>query len=147
MAKKENRIVASNKRISYDYEILNFYVAGIVLLGSEVKKVRAGKVSIADSFCFIKNGEVFVKNFIIEETESAFSHEKNRIKKLLLNKSEINYLEKNLKKGITIVVQNVREDDNFLKMQIALVKGKKNYDKRESIKEKEIKLELKRKEQ
>jgi SsrA-binding protein len=128
-----------NKKARFNYELLDSYTAGIQLTGPEVKAIREGKVSFNDSYCMIENGEVFLKKLHISVKDG---DEKAvlRDRKLLLNKSEIKKLEKGIKeKGLTIVPTAVFVNKTgLIKANIALAKGKKNYDKRESIKKKDL---------
>lgn len=136
------KIASRNKKAFFDYEILEKYDAGIVLLGSEVKSVRLGKVNIKDSFVRIIRGEVFLmgmhisyQNFI----NPHFKPDETRVRKLLLNKKEIDKLIGKVKQdGLSIVALNLYfNKKNLLKVQIALAKGKKLHDKREAIKKRE----------
>lgn len=136
-----DKIILQNRKARYDYNIISTLEAGIVLKGSEVKSLRAGKASIADSFIYPKDNEVFIHNFYIAEYEhiSAYKLDNYRIKKLLLKRKEINKLIGTIKKaGVTIVPTKVYfNKKNFIKLEIAIVTGKKKYDKRESIKKRD----------
>ena len=127
-----------NKKARFNYEFLDTYTAGIVLNGQEVKAVRDGKVAFNDSYCVIEAGEMFLKKLHISAKE-ATDHEVIRDRKLLLNRKEINKLERGMKeKGLTIVPTAMYVNKTgLIKVGIALAKGKKNYDKRESIKKRE----------
>jgi SsrA-binding protein len=144
----ENRINIKNKRAYFDYEILEKYIAGIVLTGTEIKSIRMGKVSLVDSFCYIKDSEVFVKNMNIAEYKFAshYNHDPDRDKKLLLQKQEIRKLARKTREtGLTLVALRVFITDNgYAKIEIALAKGKKLYDKRETLKQKDTKRQLER---
>ena len=144
-----NKINIKNKRAYYEYEILEKFVAGFQLLGTEIKSIRAGKASIAEAYCYIKNKELFIKSMHIAEYDPASynNHEPLRERKLLLNRNELNKLEKKLKnQGLTIIPLSVFINNNgYAKIQIALAQGKKIHDKRHSIKEKDIKRDLDRK--
>ena len=150
MAKqKEHRVEIRNKRASFDYEFLETYTAGIVLVGTEIKSIRAGKVSLQDAYCYFDlSGQLYVRGMNIAQYfwGSWGQHEPKRDRKLLLNKKELKHLAASVKqKGLTIVAVKVFIADNgFAKMVIALAKGKKEYDKRQSIKEKDIRRELER---
>ncbi|MCD8282430.1 MAG: SsrA-binding protein SmpB [Prevotella sp.] len=137
-----------NKKASFEYFFVEEYTAGIVLTGTEIKSIRAGKASLADSYCYIANGEIWVKGMNISPYfyGSYANHEAKRERKLLLNKREIRRLEEACKApGYTIVPTLVFLDKNGrAKMDIALARGKKLYDKRQSLKEKEDKRELDR---
>lgn len=138
-----NQINIKNRRATFDFEISETFTAGIVLTGTEIKSIRLGKAGLTDTFCFINNGEVWVKNMYIAEYEygSYNNHISRRDRKLLLNKKEINTLEKyNQQSGFSIVPLKVFINDRGLaKMVIGIGRGKKVYDKRQSIKEREDK--------
>ncbi|HET8752760.1 MAG TPA: SsrA-binding protein SmpB [Salinimicrobium sp.] len=144
----KNSINIKNRKAKFEYEILDKYVAGIKLAGTEIKSIREGKASIAESFCEFSNGELFVINMTVEEYSHAtyFNHNPKNARKLLLNKRELRKLEKEVKhSGLTIVPLRVFINDRGLaKMQIALAKGKKIYDKRETIKDRESQRRLDR---
>jgi len=132
-----------NKRAKFEYEILDKYTAGIVLVGTEIKSIRLGKASIAESFCeFNDKGELFVINSTIEH----YNHRPKTERKLLLQKKELRKLNKEVKNsGLTIVPLKLFINDKGLaKMDIALVRGKKLYDKRETIKDRDNKRNLDR---
>ena len=138
------KLIADNRKATFDYFIEDKYEAGIVLVGSEVKSLRAGKANLKDSYVTIKNGEVFLLNAHISTYEkSSFEKvDERRTRKLLLNKTEINKLSKKLFiKGYTIVPLKMYFKDNLAKVQIAIAKGKELYNKKESLKEKDIKRE------
>ncbi len=137
-----------NKRAKFDYEILDKYEAGIVLTGTEIKSIRLGKASIAESFCEFHNSELFVINSHIEEYlyGTQFNHKTKSDRKLLLQKRELRKLEKDAQnKGLTIVPLRLFTNEKGLaKLEIALCRGKKNYDKRETIKDRDNKRDLDR---
>lgn len=137
-----------NKRAKFEYEFLEKYTAGIVLVGTEIKSIRLGKASIAESFCEFHNGELFMINSHIEEYSfgTHYNHKAKSERKLLLNKKELRSLYKSVQnKGLTIVPLRLYTNEKGLaKLEIALAKGKKLYDKRESIKEREMKIQLDR---
>jgi SsrA-binding protein len=137
-----------NKRAKFDYEILDKYSAGIVLTGTEIKSIRLGKASITESFCEFHEGELFVINSNIEEYlyGTHYNHKTKSERKLLLNKKELKKLNKDSEnKGLTIVPLRLFTNDKGLaKLEIALCRGKKNYDKRESLKEQDTKRDLDR---
>ena len=138
-----------NKKASYLYELLDSYTAGIVLTGTEIKSIRAGKASIAESFCeFNENSELFVVNMTVQEYDygNHFNHKPKAERKLLLNKKELQKLEKEVKNsGLTIIPTKLFiNEKGFAKLRIALAKGKKLFDKRESIKDRENKRNLDR---
>lgn len=129
--------LAYNKKVRYDYEVIDTFLAGIVLTGTEIKSIRAKRFNIRDAFVRIKDGEAFVHNLFIDEYEQGnqFNHEPTRMRKLLLHKKEILKLQQQVKlDGLTIVVLQLGLDRGYCKIEIALAKGKKNYDKRETIK-------------
>ncbi|NJM80559.1 MAG: SsrA-binding protein SmpB [Flavobacterium sp.] len=137
-----------NKRARFDYEIIDRYTAGIVLTGTEIKSIRLGKASIAESFCEFNNNELFLINATIEEYlyGNHYNHKAKSERKLLLNKKELKKLEKDSdNKGLTIIpLRMFTNDKGLAKLEIALCRGKKNYDKRESLKEKDTKRDLDR---
>lgn len=137
-----------NKRAKFDYEILDRYTAGIVLTGTEIKSIRLGKANIAESFCEFQNHELFAINMQIEEYAYSkhFNHKAKTERKLLLNKKELKKLLKDVQnKGLTIVPLRLFINEKGLaKLDIALAKGKKNYDKRETIKDRDNKRSLDR---
>lgn len=137
-----------NKRAKFDYEILDRYSAGIVLTGTEIKSIRLGKASITESFCEFHEGELFVINSNIEEYlyGTHYNHKTKSERKLLLNKKELKKLFKDSdNKGLTIVPLRLFTNEKGLaKLDIALCRGKKNYDKRESLKEQDTKRDLDR---
>lgn len=137
-----------NKRAKFDYEIIDRYDAGIVLTGTEIKSIRLGKASIAESFCEFSNGELFVINSNIEEYSfgTHYNHKAKSERKLLLNKKELKSLEKDIQnKGLTIIPLRLYiNEKGYAKMEIALCRGKKNYDKRESIKDRDSKRDIDR---
>ena len=143
-----SRINIKNKRAEHDYFIIDQYTAGIVLTGTEIKSIRAGKAGLVDTFCFISNNEIWVKNmYIAEYSFGSFNrHEIRRDRKLLLNKKEIrNLAEETKSPGQTIVPLRLFIDDNGrAKLVIGLCRGKNEYDKRETLKEKEGRREMDR---
>jgi SsrA-binding protein len=137
-----------NKKARFDYEIIDTYTAGIVLTGTEIKSIRLGKAQIAESFCEFNNNELFAINTYIEEYAfgNQFNHKSRSERKLLLNKREIKKLERDVQtKGLTIVPLKLFTNEKGLaKLEIALCRGKKTYDKRESLKEQDTKRDLDR---
>lgn len=134
-----------NRKVRFEYHILDTYTAGVVLQGTEIKSIRNGKISMNDSFCYFNNGELFIKNILISETKDAFTHSAKRDRKLLLKKKELNKLSTSLVKGLTILPYKIfMNDRGIVKMEIVLGRGKKLYDKRETIKERDISRELKK---
>lgn len=137
-----------NKKARFDYEILDTYTAGIVLTGTEIKSIRVGKASIAEAFCEFTNSELFVINSTIEEYlyGTHYNHKAKSERKLLLNRKELKKLEKEVQaKGLAIIPLRLFTNEKGLaKLDIALAKGKKNYDKRETLKENDSKREIAR---
>jgi SsrA-binding protein len=144
----QNRINIKNKKAFFDYEILEKHVAGMVLRGTEIKSIRQGKASLGDSYCYFARNELWIKNMRISEYEhgSHYNHDPYRDRKLLLNRRELNKLEKQTReKGLTIVALRIFINEKGLaKAEIALAKGKKQYDKREAIKQKDLKRDMER---
>jgi len=145
----QKKINIQNKRARFEYELIEQYTAGIVLTGTEIKSIRLGKATITDSFCeFNDRGELFVINMNIQEYAwgSRYNHRPKAERKLLMNKRELRKLEKEVKNvGLTIVPLRVFiTDKGYAKLVIALAKGKKLYDKRETIKDRENKRNLDR---
>lgn len=135
-----------NKKATFEYHILEDFTAGIKLLGTEIKSIREGKATISDAFCTFINGELYVRNLHISEYAhgSFYNHEAKRDRKLLLTKKEIKKLVvKGEDKGLTIIPLKIFiSDRGFAKMNIALAQGKKAFDKRESMKERDVKREM-----
>jgi len=146
--RKKSPIQIRNKKASFLYNFLDTYTAGIVLTGTEIKSIRMGKASLVDTFCYINNGEIWVKNMNVSPYfyGSFANHPAKRDRKLLLNKREIRRLAEDTKTpGLTIVPTLVFIDDKGrAKMDIALARGKKEYDKRQTLKEKEDRREMDR---
>lgn len=141
--KKPDAVNIKNKRASFDYTFIDTYTAGIVLTGTEIKSIRLGKAGLADTYCYFANNELWVKNMHIAEYSygSYNNHLARRDRKLLLNHKEIMKLQRDIKEsGFTIVpVRLYINDRGLAKLVIALAKGKKLYDKREALKEKDDK--------
>lgn len=134
-----------NRKARYDYAIEDTYEAGIVLTGTEIKSVRQGKVNIKDSYAIIRNDEIYLLNthISIYEEGNRFNHEEDRTRKLLLHKREILKLKNKLElEGYTLIPLRFYFIKNKCKVEIGVCKGKKNYDKKESIKERDIQREL-----
>lgn len=148
MSEKKN-INIKNKRASFDYELIEKFVAGIVLVGTEIKSIRMGKASLVDAYCTFSDNELYVRglNISIYWWGNMNNHEPLRERKLLLARKELNKLQRRTKeKGLTIVATRLFINDRGLaKVEIALARGKKEYDKRESIKEKDLRREMSRK--
>jgi SsrA-binding protein len=148
MAKVKTGIQIRNKRASFDYEFLEEFDAGIVLVGTEIKSIRMGKASLQDAYCFFSGGELYVRGMNIAgySRGSWGSHEPLRDRKLLLTKRELRNLSRAvMQKGLTIVaVRCYIASNGYAKLRIALARGKKEYDKRASIKEKDLRREMER---
>jgi SsrA-binding protein len=141
----KNSINIINKKAKFEYEFIQTEVCGIQLVGSEVKSIRQGKVSISEGYCYFKDGELFVKGMNISDYGFGSFHETVRDRKLLLKRKELNGLETKLINGLTIVPYRVfLNEKGLIKMEIALAKGKKIHDKRESIKSRDIDRDMKR---
>ena len=140
-------IEIQNKKAKFDYEILDTYEAGIVLTGTEIKSIRAGKAQLKDSYAVIKNGEVFLLNMHISHYEQGniFNHNETRTRKLLLHKKEIFKLRDKVEiEGLTLVPIKLYFKGNKAKILLGVAKGKKSYDKRETIKQRDIDRDLKK---
>ena len=147
MAKVNGKVVAQNRKANHDYFIEETYEAGIVLQGTEIKSIRAGKVQLKDSFARIAQGEVFLHNAHISPYEQGnrYNHDPLRARKLLLRRKQINKLIGETKEqGYTLVPLKIYLKDGFAKVLIGLGKGKKQYDKREDLKRKEAKRDIER---
>jgi len=144
----QKTVKIKNRKARFEYEILDKFVAGIVLRGTEIKAIREGQASIAEAFCEFSNSELFVINMTVQEYSHAthYNHNPKSERKLLLNRSELKKMEKQVKNtGLTIIPLLLFTNDNGLaKIEIALCKGKKLYDKRESLKDKDNKRDLSR---
>lgn len=134
-----------NKKAYYDYDIETTYEAGIVLKGTEIKSLREGKANLKDSYAIIKNGEVFLLNMHISPYEKGniFNHEETRTRKLLLNKKEIYKIRDSIERdGYTLIPIKIYFKGNRAKLCLGVARGKKNYDKRATIKERDINREI-----
>ena len=141
------KVVSQNKKAFHDYFILDTYEAGIELKGTEIKSVRKGSVNLKDSFIRIKDNEAFIENMHIAPYEQGnrFNHEPLRTRKLLLHKKEIKKLQKEVKEnGLTIVPTKLYFNTSKLKVEVCLARGKKLYDKRQNLKEKDSKRDIER---
>jgi SsrA-binding protein len=141
-----NDINIRNRQASFEYELLDKYVAGLVLMGTEIKSIREGKATLQDGYCYFNNGELFVKGINITPYAQGthYNHEAQRERKLLLKRSELKKIERKVdEKGLTLVpVRLFINDRGYAKLEIAVARGKKMHDKRESIKERDVKREL-----
>lgn len=137
-----------NKRASFDYEFIEKFVAGIVLLGTEIKSIRLGKVSMNDAYCHFVNNEMLIKNLSISAYDfgTCNNHEVLRERKLLLNRKELNKMERKVKEnGLTIIpIRLFLNDKGLVKVEIALAKGKHTFDKRQTLKDKDARREMDR---
>ena len=144
-----NKVEIRNKKASFEYELLEHFTAGVVLNGTEIKSIRAGKASLVDSYCYFVGNELFIRNMNVAEYwwASAFDRQDpKRDRKLLLTRKELNKLQRSVKeKGMTIVATRLFIAENgYAKINISLARGKKEFDKRESIKEKDLRRESER---
>lgn len=143
-----NNVQIKNRKARYEYEFIDTYEAGIVLKGTEIKSIREGKVNLLDGYCYFNKGELFLKGIHISpySQSSFYNHESTRERKLLLHKRELEKIKSKLdEKGLTLIPSRLYINKRgFAKVEIALAKGKKLHDKRDSIKEKDIKRELDR---
>lgn len=148
LLRKKSPVSIRNKKASFEYFFVDTYTAGIVLTGTEIKSIRMGKASLVDTFCYIHNGEIWVKGMNISPYfyGSYNNHDSKRDRKLLLNKKEIHNLQEDTKQvGFTIIPTLLFIDDHGrAKLDIALCRGKKEFDKRQTLKEKEDRREMDR---
>jgi SsrA-binding protein len=144
----DNRINIRNKRATFDYELIDRYVAGLQLVGTEIKSIRMGRASLVDSYCFFMSDELWIRGLNISEYfyGTYNNHQPMRERKLLLQRKELYKLQRKTKEsGLTIIpVRLFVNDRGLAKMEIALAKGKKQYDKRETLKSKDASRELDR---
>jgi len=144
----KGNIVIKNKKASHDYEFLEKFIAGVILSGTEIKSIRLGKATITDTYCFFSNGELFIRGMHIAEYwwGNLNNHDPLRERKLLLTSRELRKIERKVKEtGLTIIVIKVFINDRGLaKAEIAISKGKKEYDKRETLKRKDASREMDR---
>jgi len=137
-----------NKQATFQYELLDKYIAGIALRGTEIKSIREGKVNLQDGYCYFNNGEIFARGINITPYAQGthYNHEAARERKLLLKKTELKKLESKVEeKGLALIpIRIFINDRGIAKLEIALARGKKTHDKREGIKERDIKRELSR---
>lgn len=147
MPKGKGNVIAQNRKASHDYIIIDTLEAGIVLQGTEIKSIRNSRINLKDGFIRIRNGEAFLSNVHISPYEQGniFNHDPLRTRKLLLHKKQIHKWEAEVKNsGMTIVPLRVYLKDGFAKVLIGLAKGKKDYDKRESLKRKDQDRQIQR---
>ena len=135
-----------NKRATFDYEILEEFIAGVVLVGTEIKSIRAGKASLTDSYCYFQDGELWIRGVNISEYDwgTCNNHVPRRDRKLLLQRKELNKLQRQLQdRGLTVVgLRMSLSERGFAKIVIGLARGRKAYDKREYLKENDAKREM-----
>lgn len=143
-----NNVQIKNRKARYEYEFIDTYEAGIVLKGTEIKSIREGKVNLMDGYCYFNDGELYLKGIHISpySQSSFYNHESTRERKLLLHKRELEKIKTKLdEKGLTLIPSRLYINKRgFAKVEVALAKGKKLHDKRDSIKEKDMKRELDR---
>lgn len=147
MSKGNGKVITKNRKAFHDYFIEETYEAGIVLKGTEIKSIRAGKVNLKDSFAKIKDGEVFLMNMYVSPYEQGnrFNHDPTRTRKLLLHRKEINKLiGKTKESGFSLIPLKLYLKNGYCKVELALAKGKKKYDKREELKKKAAQREIER---
>lgn len=141
----KNQVNIVNKRAKFEYEFIRTEIGGIMLMGSEVKSIRDGKISLSESFCIFINGELFLRNANISEMSSDYTHKSNQDRKILLKRKELSRLQKELIKGLTIVPYRVfLNEKGLIKIEVVLARGKKLHDKRETIKVRDLDREIKR---
>lgn len=139
----KNEVNILNRKAKFEYEFLDTYTAGIQLVGTEVKSIRSGKVSLVDCFCMFVDGELYLKNLVVNSENSHFSHTPNRDRKLLLNRKELKKLNKDLIDGLTIIPYKIfTNQKGLIKVEVILARGKKLHDKRETIKNRDIQKEI-----
>lgn len=142
------KLIVKNKKAQFEYNLIETYTCGIVLKGTEIKSIRAGKVNINDAYCTFLWDELWIKNMHIAEYQygNIYNHDPKRDRKLLLNRHELKRLQsKNIEKGMTIIpIKLFINEKGLAKLEIALAKGKKLYDKRENIKKRDIQRDLER---
>lgn len=142
--KPKRNLQIQNRKARFEYHILETWTAGLMLQGTEVKSIREGKCVMTDSYCFFVSGELFIRDLDIPIGKTFYQHEPKRPKKLLLNRNELNKLQKGMDKGVTIIPLKIHEVNGRFKCDIALAKGKKLYDKRADLKDKDVKREIER---
>jgi SsrA-binding protein len=143
-----NSVNIRNKKASYEFEFIEKFTAGIVLRGTEIKSIKEGKASLQEGYCYLSKGEVYIKgmHIAVYEQGTVYNHDPLRERKLLLNKQEINKIgKKSQEKGLTIIpIRLYVSERGYAKLEIALAKGKKIHDKRDSIKEKDVRRDMER---
>ncbi|MCL1973244.1 MAG: SsrA-binding protein SmpB [Bacteroidetes bacterium] len=148
MPQAKSNIEIKNKRAGFEYEFIESFTAGIVLTGTEIKSIREGKASLVDAYCYFSGNELFVKHMHVADYwwGSFNQHDPKRERKLLLNRKELRKLQRSVKeKGLTIIATRLFIAQNgFAKLNISLARGKREYDKRQTIKEKDIRRDMER---
>jgi SsrA-binding protein len=146
--KRKSNVNIKNRKAFYEYEMIERYIAGVELFGTEIKSIRQSKASLSDAYCTFRNSELWIQNMHIAEYwwGTFNNHDPKRERKLLLSRKELNKLERKIQDGgLTLIVLRLFiNDKGFAKVEIALARGKKRYDKREDIKQKDLKRELDR---
>lgn len=143
--KTSKPLVINNRRARFDYEFIDTWIAGIQLVGTEVRSLREGRANLTNAYCYIDRGECWLKEMEIHESANqTFQHQPKRLRKLLLRKAEIEKIERSLDKGLTIIPNRVFLKGPYWKAEIVLARGRKNWDKRNLIKERDIDREQKR---
>jgi len=141
------KVVALNRRARFDYTVDETFECGIVLLGTEVKSIKDGRVSFPDAFAEVRNGEVWLRGFRVAQYgfSSVFNHDPERLKKLLLHAQEIKRIDRRVReKGYTLIPLSIYLKNGLIKIELGLCKGKKQYDKRADIKERDVERDLRR---
>ncbi len=146
--KKKNKVEILNRKARHEYHFIDTYEAGLVLQGTEIKSIRSNNANLRDAYCFFKKGELYIKNMFIAEYNfgNIFNHETRRTRKLLMRRQELRKLEKKIKeRGFTLIPYRLYlTERGFAKVEIALAQGKKSHDKRQSIKDKDMKRDMAR---
>ena len=141
----KNTVNIVNRKVKFEYHFVETFIVGLKLQGSEVKAISNSMISMVDTYCYFKSGELYVKGMNVTSNTVAYSHEPSRERKILMKKKELRKLEKELINGLTIIPYRVfRNASGLIKMEIVLAKGKNLYDKRNSLKEKDINREMMR---
>lgn len=148
MSKDKHTAEIINRKVRYEYSTIQSFEAGVVLKGTEVKSLRKGNAQMVDAFCVFEHGELYLRNLHIAEYElgTVYNHEPKRTRKLLLKKAELKKINKRVtEKGMTVVPYRIYfSDRGFVKIEILLAQGKKSYDKRNSIKDRDVNRDLAR---
>ena len=146
--KKKHKVEIVNRKARHEYHFIDTYEAGLVLQGTEIKSIRGNNANLRDAYCYFKKGELYIKNMFIAEYNfgNIFNHETRRTRKLLMRRQELKKLEKKIKeRGFTLIPYRLYlTERGFAKVEIALAQGKKSHDKRQSIKDKDMKRDMAR---